>query len=131
LHDLPGPKRVGEVVKLLEKLYKERQLVIVWVGDEGRRQILDDYLWTYARLGFLPHAVWSSGMGKIDDPIVLVGEEARPNDASILVVADGMPPSTWASTFDTVHDFVPPGDEGEERRAWWQTWQKEAVEEET
>ena len=131
LHDLPGSKRVGELVKLLERLYQDRQAVVVWVGDEGRRQILDDYLWTYARLGFLPHTLWSTNMGDVDDPIVLVGDEARPNNAAVLVVADGLPPGQWAASFEAVHDFIPPGDEGTERRSWWQTWQNDHVEEAT
>ncbi|MCP4895569.1 MAG: DNA polymerase III subunit chi [bacterium] len=119
LHDLPGSKRVGELIKVLEELYHKRVPVVVWVDDEGRRQILDDYLWTYSRLGFLPHSVWAASMGVVDDPVVLVGEEGTPNGAKVLVVGDGFPPLNWAGSFETVHDFIPPGEEGEKRRDLW------------
>lgn len=119
LHDLPGTKRVGEVIKVLEDLYRKRKPVVVWVGDEGRRQILDDYLWTYSRLGFLPHTVWAGHMGDVSDPIVLVGEEGSPNGASVLVVGDGFPPLEWAGSFQQIHDFIPTGQEGQERRQSW------------
>jgi DNA polymerase IIIc chi subunit len=119
LHDLTGPKRVGELIIVLEELYSQRIPVVVWVGDEGRRQILDDFLWTYSHLGFLPHSLWASNMGRVSDPIVLVGEEGTPNAAKVLVVGDGLPPLEWAASFEKVHDFIPLDEEGKKRREWW------------
>ncbi len=119
LHELEGPKRVGQLIKVLEGLYRERVPVVVWVGDEGRRQILDDFLWTYSHLGFLPHSMWAGNMGEVSDPIVLVGEEGTPNGAKVLVVGDGLPTHEWAATFEKIHDFIPPGEEGTKRRQWW------------
>lgn len=98
-------------------------MVVVWVADEGRRQILDDYLWTFQKLAFLPHVLWGPELGEMDDPVVLVGEAANPNRATVLVVGDDPPPGGWAATFDEVHDFIPPGETGDERRAFWDRWQ--------
>jgi DNA polymerase-3 subunit chi len=122
LHPLPGAKRAGALCHLLEKLYKQRRRVVVWVGDEGRLQILDDYLWSFRRLSFVPHAVWSPELGDLDEPVVLLAEPANPNRAEVMVVGDDPPPGDWAATFDEVHDLVPPGDGGEERRRFWQQW---------
>jgi DNA polymerase-3 subunit chi len=119
LHELPGAKRAGELASLVEGLYKQRRRVVVWVADEGRLQILDDYLWTFRKLSFVPHAVWTESMGDSDEPVVLVNTTANPNRAEVLVVGDELPPADWVASFDEVHDFVPPGEAGEPRRAFW------------
>jgi DNA polymerase IIIc chi subunit len=119
LHQLKGSKRARQLADLLDQLHRERRRVVVWVADEGRRQILDDYLWTFEKLAFVPHVLWGPELGEVEDPIVLVGEPANPNRASALVVGDDLPDEAWAGTFDEVHDFIPAGDEGEQRsRAW-------------
>ncbi len=123
-HALPSPKRAGLVVREVERLYSEGRKTIVWVADDRLRNVLDEYLWTYEQLAFIPHIVWTEGMGEVMDPVVLVAREANPNGAEALVVADELPPEDWVSTFDEVHDFIPPGDEGIEREAWWTRWRE-------
>jgi DNA polymerase-3 subunit chi len=125
LHQLKTVKRAGELASLLEKLHRGRARIVVWVADEGRRQILDDYLWTFRKLAFLPHIIWSSELGEVEDPVVLVGEPANPNSATVLVVGDDPPPGAWAATFEEVHDLLAPGEAGEERRSYWEQWQED------
>jgi DNA polymerase-3 subunit chi len=122
LHPLPGDKRAGQLAKLVEELYKERRRLVVWVADEGRLQILDDYLWSFRKLSFVPHAVWSPTLGELDEPVVLVSQPANPNRASVLVIGDEPPPAEWAASFDEVHDLIPGGEDGERRRRFWQEW---------
>ncbi len=122
LHRLQSSKRAHVLAALLERLYSDRRRVVVWVEDDGRRQILDDYLWTFEKLSFLPHVLWAPELGEVDDPIVLVGEAANPNRASTLVVGDGLPQGKWAASFDFVHDLVPPGEEGVARTDFWERW---------
>ena len=124
LHQLPTQKRAGELAALLQRLHSERKAVVVWVADEGRRQILDDFLWTFRKLAFIPHVVWSESLGEVDDPVVLVGETVNPNRATVLVVGDDPPPGTWASTFEEIHDLIAPGEDGEERTAFWERWRQ-------
>jgi DNA polymerase IIIc chi subunit len=125
LHELRTEKRAGELTALLSRLYEARRRVVVWVADEGRRQILDDYLWTFQKLAFLPHVLWGQNLGTVDEAIVLVGEPVNPNQASVLVIGDDLPPGPWAATFDEIHDLIPPGNSGEERRAFWERWQRD------
>ena len=122
LHQLKTEKRAGELTALLSRLYESRARVVVWVADDGRRQILDDYLWTYQKLAFLPHLLWGPELGEVDEPIVLVGEPANPNHASVIVVGDDPPPGAWAATFDEVHDLIAPGESGERRTEFWERW---------
>ncbi len=129
LHDLQSDKRAGELARLIESLAADRRRLIVWVADEGRRQVLDDWLWTFDKGSFVPHLVWQSAMGEVDDPVVLSGDEGNPNRATVLVVGDDLPPEDWARGFDEVHDLIPPGEEGSARRAWWRQWDENADEE--
>jgi DNA polymerase IIIc chi subunit len=125
LHDLKGPKRAGRLARLVDSLHRERRRVVVWVADEGRLHVLDEYLWTFEQLAFVPHAVWAENLGDLSEPVVLVSSPANPNAADILVVGDDPPPGRWAATFAEVHDLIPPGDPGVERRAFWRVWREE------
>ncbi len=125
LHELKTEKRAGELTALLSRLYEARARVVVWVADEGRRQILDDYLWTFQKLAFLPHVLWGPKLGEVEEAIVLVGEPINPNRATVLVVGDDPPPGAWAATFDEVHDLIAPGEGGKKRRTFWDRWQSD------
>ena len=125
LHPLSSTKRAGELAALLGEIYKNRVRAVVWVADEGRRQILDDYLWTFQKLAFLPHAIWNPSLGDVDEPVVLVGEPANPNRATVLLVGDELPPGGWAATFEEVHDFIEPGPVGDDRRSFWERWRED------
>lgn len=122
LHELTGSKRAGELADLVETLFLDRRRVVVWVADEGRRQILDEWLWTFRKLSFVPHALWQPALGELDEPVVLVGEPANPNSGTVLVVGDELPPAEWAAGFEEVHDLLPPGADGEARRRYWTDW---------
>lgn len=125
LHDLSTDKRAGELARLVESLAADGRRLVVWVADEGRRQIFDDWLWTFDKQSFVPHVVWQPAMGEVDDPVVLVGEPDNPNSASVLVVGDDLPAADWAREFAEVHDLIPPGEPGAERRRWWKRWSEE------
>ena len=79
LHDLQSDKRAGELARLIETLAADGRRLIVWVADEGRRRIFDDWLWTFDKLSFVPHSVWQPSLGEVEDPVVLVGEPGNPN----------------------------------------------------
>lgn len=123
-HQLPTDKRAGFVVREVVRLYGENRRLIVWVADAARRKALDEYLWTFEKLAFIPHISWSETMGTVGEPVVLLGDPANPNDAEALVVADDLPPELWVRGFDEVHDFLPPGEDGQHRGQWWKEWQK-------
>ena len=122
LHQLSSDKRAGELAALLSRLHEARARVVVWVADEGRRQILDEYLWTFQKLAFVPHSLWGPGLGEVDEGIVLVGEPTNPNRATVLVVGDDPPDGEWAASFDEVHDLIAAGAAGDDRRAFWERW---------
>ena len=119
LHQLPGQKRAAEVTRCVEGLYRDGRRVVIWVGDRGRLKVLDDYLWTYEKLSFMPHAVWVAE-GVTDEPVILTSDPVDIDGVDVLVVGDGLPPADWIAGFAEVHDFVSPGGDGEERVQFWQ-----------
>ena len=120
-HELAGEKRARELAGLVDRLYRDGRRVVIWVADPGRLQILDDYLWTFEKLAFVPHAVWVEGE-QMDEAVLLVADPVTGHGADTLVVGDGLPPGEWIATFDEVHDLIPPGDAGQRRREFWQGW---------
>ena len=126
LHDLQSEKRAGELARLIESLAADGHRLVVWVADEGRRRIFDDWLWTFDKLSFVPHSLWQPSLGEVEDPVVLVGEAGNPNAATVLVIGDDLPPEDWVRGFDEVHDLIAPGSEGAERRGWWERWRGSA-----
>ncbi len=123
-HPLPGEKRARELAALVERLYREGRRVVIWVADPGRLQILDDYLWTFEKLAFIPHGVPVGG-GGVDEPVALTAEPVNPNGADVLVVGDGLPPGEWIGSFSEVHDLIAAGDADDERRQFWERWRDE------
>lgn len=122
LHDLQSDKRAGELARLIESLAAGGHRLVIWVADEGRRKIFDDWLWTFDKGSFVPHSMWQPSLGEVGDPVVLLGEEGNPNGATVLVIGDDLPGEDWARGFDEIHDLIPPGDGGDERRSWWRRW---------
>ncbi len=120
LHRLPGSKRAMEVAQLAERLFGAGHRLVIWVADEGRRTILDDFLWTFEGLSFVPHVLWGPTMGTVEDPVVLVGAPVNPNRADLLLVGDEIPPAEWAAGFVEVHDLAAPGSAGGGRRTSWE-----------
>lgn len=107
------------MVRVIQQLVRDGRRVVVWMADDGRRQMLDDYLWTFDKRSFLAHEVWSPEQGEVAVPVVLVGEPANPNRADVMVVGDELPDEAWAASFEELHDFIPNGDS--ERERWWQS----------
>ncbi|NOZ79912.1 MAG: DNA polymerase III subunit chi [Acidobacteria bacterium] len=119
LHPLPGEKRAGKLAQTVEELYTAGRRLVVWVADEGRRQVLDEYLWSFRKLSFIPHVIWTDQAESPPEPVVLAGERVNPPGADTLVVGDDIPPLEWVESFEEVHDFIPPDEAGEERTRRW------------
>ena len=119
VHRLAGSKKAHEACRLVESLYDRGLRIVLWVGDDGRAGILDQYLWTFSQSAFLPHVVWDGG--PCDDPIViLTGSVANPNRADALVVVGRLADATGAEAFGEVHDLDAGGDEDAGKAAGWE-----------
>jgi len=74
--------------RLLEKVLGAGKRAVVMAGSEERVEALNTVLWTYDPGSFLPHGSAADGNAG-EQPIWLTARDENPNEAQILVLADG------------------------------------------
>ena len=75
--------------KLLEKTLAAGKRALVIAGTEARVESLANALWTYDQDSWLPHGTTKDGNAK-DQPVWLTTDDANPNNATFLFLADGV-----------------------------------------
>ena len=73
---------------LLAKIYAGGHRILVKLGSTEKVAALDAALWTFDPAGFLPHGA-EKDEHAADQPVFLTTEDDNPNNANILVLADG------------------------------------------
>ncbi len=114
VHRLSGSKKALDACRLVEGLYLAGRRVVVWLADERKAKMFNDYLWTFADESFVPH-VLSADTGAVEEPVVVTtGELGRGKGAHSLVLLDPPEHLEPLALFEDVHDFVTtaPGDAG-------------------
>ena len=48
---------VADISWLTEKLYKERDSILICCKDQETVEFIDDFLWKYKEDGFIPHSI--------------------------------------------------------------------------
>ena len=89
--------------KLLEKAVERGMKALVLTGSPERTEQLNDVLWNYDPASFLPHGCEKDGAVE-RQPIYLTDRDQNPNDASLLVLVDGME-SANTSAFARIIDM--------------------------
>lgn len=106
IHRLPGSKKALDACRLVEGLYLAGKRVVVWLADERKAKMFNDYLWTFADESFVPHAL-SNGTGGVEEPVAVVtGALASAGHAQALVLLDPPDDLKVLALFEEVHDFV-------------------------
>ena len=75
--------------KLLEKTLATGKRALVIAGTEARVESLANALWTYDQDSWLPHGTTKDGNAE-DQPVWLATDDANPNNATFLFLADGV-----------------------------------------
>jgi DNA polymerase-3 subunit chi len=73
--------------RLLERAFASGLRVALRVPDPARRAALDQHLWTYDALSFLPHAAEPCDSAA-DQPILLTATHTAANDAQMLIALE-------------------------------------------
>jgi DNA polymerase-3 subunit chi len=73
---------------LLEKAYKAGHKAVIKFENTAEVERFDTLLWTYRQSGFLPHGSKKDGQAE-RQPIWLTDSEENPNNADMLVLAQG------------------------------------------
>ena len=72
--------------KLLEGIVNRGNKVLVYCESDEFMAKLDDLLWTFEQLAFLPHATYKDER-KEEQPILLNTTESNPNNSNVLAIA--------------------------------------------
>ena len=76
---------------LLEKSVERGWKVAVQTGEEARRDLLDDHLWTFRADSFLPHGTDAAPMAE-NQPVLLTTAGENQNGADVRFLVDGAEP---------------------------------------
>ena len=102
---LERPEKAAHLCALAEEYYLAGQRVLVVVEDDNQAVTLDQFMWTWKKGSFLPHAYDNGSMECFDEPVVITAREANPNGAQTLIA--GRPCSlAFARQFQVVIDFA-------------------------
>lgn len=82
--------------KLIERARAEGHPIVVRAGSAERVTQLDALLWTYEEASFLPHGSARDGNAAIQ-PIWLSDRDENPNQATMLVLVDGVEAANLSS----------------------------------
>lgn len=74
--------------EILDKALERGYRVIVKAGSAERVSALDNVLWTWNPAGFMPHGAVRDGF-ESKQPVWLTTDDDNPNNANMLVLADG------------------------------------------
>ncbi len=75
--------------RLLERALKDGLRILVRAGSTERVEHLNQLLWTYDDSSFLPHGSARDG-NAARQPVFLTASEGNPNQATMLVLVDGV-----------------------------------------
>lgn len=73
---------------LLSKIYSGGHRILVKLGSTEKLEALDAALWTFDPNGFLPHGA-EKDKNASEQPVFLTTGDENPNNANILILADG------------------------------------------
>jgi DNA polymerase-3 subunit chi len=102
---LERPEKARHLCELAEEFYLAGQRVLVVVEDDNQGVTLDQFMWTWKKGSFLPHAYDNGTVECIDEPVVITTGEDNANGAQVLIA--GRPCAlVFARQFQTVIDFA-------------------------
>ena len=85
-YQVPDPLQA--MPKLLEKLYHDGVNCLIYSNNTALLQQINDYLWSYSDVSFLPHGMWDDNFAA-SQPILLSTSLNNINQATSLLVING------------------------------------------
>ena len=115
---------ITDISWLTEKLYKERNRIVVYCKDQETVELLNAFLWGYKEDVFIPHSVEKNEHSTID-PILITTEVDQKHKHNILLVINGVliKEKEWRN-FATVYYFFDNKEnkEKENARLMWKSF---------
>ena len=80
---------VADISWLTEKLYKERNSILVCCKDQETVEVIDDFLWGYKEDEFIPHSIEKKAQSAVY-PILVTTDIDEQHKHDVLLVLSGV-----------------------------------------
>ena len=80
---------VADISWLIEKLFKEKNRILVCCKDLETVEIIDDFLWAYKEDGFIPHSIETKDRSSIY-PILITTNINEEHEHNVLLALSGV-----------------------------------------
>ena len=80
---------LADISWLTEKLYKERNRILIFCKDDETVKIIDDFLWAYREDGFIPHSIEKEEQASVY-PILVASEIDKDYKHNTLLALNGV-----------------------------------------
>ncbi|MSP53009.1 MAG: DNA polymerase III subunit chi [Gammaproteobacteria bacterium] len=84
LMDPADTARLKLVCRLAAKAFEAKQSLYIHCSDSTEAQTVDDLLWTFHDVGFIPHA--QAGAARAKDAIILIGSGNLPTQPAAILL---------------------------------------------
>jgi DNA polymerase III subunit chi len=89
--------RLGTACRVIEKAARQQKRVLVRTGNEGDARTLDELLWTFSDISFVPHRLISNESGRTsatEEPVLITHSDTTNPGCDVLVnLTDTIPES--------------------------------------
>jgi DNA polymerase III subunit chi len=97
--------RLRLACRVIEKAYLAKQSVVVWSDDAGALDRIDELLWTFGDISFVPHETVTIEGAAATAPVALTTGPLPAGAAEVLVNL-GTPVPPWFEKFARVTEFL-------------------------
>ena len=114
---------VADISWLTEKLYKERDSILICCKDQETVEVIDDFLWRYKEDGFIPHSIEKKERSSIY-PVLITTDIDEEHKHNVLLALSGVliEEKNWQK-FTKAYYFFDDQENGEKEnaRAMWRS----------
>ena len=80
---------VADIALLIERLFKERNTILVCCKDQETVEVIDDFLWKYKDDGFIPHSIVTQEKSSVY-PILITTDIHEEYKHNVLLALSGV-----------------------------------------
>ena len=108
---------VADISWLTEKLYKERDSILICCKDQETVEVIDDFLWRYKEDGFIPHSIEKKERSSIY-PVLITTDIDEEHKHNVLLALSGVliEEKSWQK-FTKAYYFFDDQENGEKENA--------------
>ncbi|MDF3048150.1 MAG: polymerase subunit chi [Candidatus Midichloriaceae bacterium] len=98
------PDIAKALAKLIETIWLKSNKILIYCKDKELLQRIDEVLWTYEQLSFLPHVFQDDEIAS-KTPVVLTYDMQNANSANILVCLEPTLPDSFSGFEKIIHMY--------------------------